>query len=374
MTEEEREQAQEDLERLTIDQQRRSQRRGYRGPSLGTEKRMAELQLRSEGVDPSQFDSRKAYDIAINERMAAEREARGPMAFSTAEGRLIPMRPEVAPSPLTQTPNLRFPATQGVGGELGMDRERINQAAMNEAMRLGGGRVTDESRAQVIQTPYGIMSSRSEFSPAGGSQRMTQADFESSAGGLQGFDRPERYTATPTGGFQREFSGADDRALAMAGMAERGAAIRSSLEEQSRGRAYAFRQGMAERKAQEAMAPRGSQPVTEGQKRRGEQYLAQAAEYREIGAGRRRPMSRKPLNVGGTQVRRSGMGQYTPIVDPSRIGAFPAPTTPMASAAFGGMGSQIGNTIFDSFDSNFGEFNFTDPFGFSRKFGAGSLF
>jgi hypothetical protein len=303
--------AKEQLERLQLDQERRSQRRGYRGPSLGTEQRMATLGLMSEGIDPDQFDTRKQWDMAVNERMTAEREARGPMAFSTAEGRLVPMQQE-APSPLTQTPNLRFPATQGAGGELGMDRERINQTAMNEAMRLGGGQITDESRAQVIQTPYGIMSSRSEFSPTEGSQRMTQADFESSAGGFQGFDRPERYAATPTGGFQRQLSGEEDRSLAMAGMAEKGAAIRSSLEEQGQQRYAAFRQGLEERRAQEALTPFGNQPVGRAGAERAAQATVEAERWNQAQTGRD-PMSREPLSAMGMQFRRGSMGEYTPM-------------------------------------------------------------
>jgi hypothetical protein len=167
----------------------------------------------------------------------------------------------------------------------------------------------------------------------------------------------------------------------LAQMRETGAGIRQNIIEQNirpseeaTSRAYAFREGMAERRAQEALDPsRNFGEVGEGAKRRGEQYLAQAAEYREIGAGRRRPMSREPLNVGGTQVRRSSMGQYTPIVDPSRIGAFSAPTTPMASAAFGGMGSQIGNTIFDSFDSGDNQFDLLGgSSSYLRRFGMGA--
>jgi len=85
-----REQAADKLERLQLDQQKASQRRGYRGPSLGTELREARLQLQAEGVDLNGFNSSKELDIAVNERAKANREARGPMAFDSAQGRLIP--------------------------------------------------------------------------------------------------------------------------------------------------------------------------------------------------------------------------------------------------------------------------------------------
>jgi hypothetical protein len=294
--------AKEQLERSQLDQERRSQRRGYRGPSLGTEQRIATLGLMSEGIDPDQFDTRKQWDMAVNERMTTEREARGPMAFSTAEGRLVPMQQE-APSPLTQTPNLRFPATQGAGGELGMDRERLNQTAMNEAMRLGGGQITDESRAQVIQTPYGVMSTSA---PVG------QQEFETSTAGFQGFERPERYAMTPTGGFQRQLSGEEDRSLAMAGMAEKGAAIRSSLEEQGQQRYAAFRQGLEERRAQEALDPsRNFGTVGRAATMRGAQAMVEAERWKQTQEGRD-PMSREPLKAFGLEFDRGSMGQYSP--------------------------------------------------------------
>jgi hypothetical protein len=84
------EQAAEELKRLQLDQQKASERRGYRGPSRGTELREAQLQLQAEGVDLNEFKSKKELDTAVNERAKANREERGPLAFDTALGRAVP--------------------------------------------------------------------------------------------------------------------------------------------------------------------------------------------------------------------------------------------------------------------------------------------
>lgn len=213
---------------------------------------------------------------------------------------------------LTQTPNLRFPETQG--GSLGMSSGRIEQTAMNEAMRLGGGKITPESASQVIQTPYGIMSSRGQFSPEAGAQRMTQASFESSSGGIQGFDRPERYTGTVSTGFQRQLSGADDRALAMAQMSERGTAIGQRLGQESTNRYYAFRQDIAERQAREALTPTAFERGRVGRDRTmaGAQALAEAERFKLAQDGRS-PMSREPFKAFGMEVYPTGMGRVAPV-------------------------------------------------------------
>lgn len=313
------EQARENLERLEIIEKRKSSRRGYGGPSLGTENRMAMLQMLAEGVDLEGFESKKAADIAINERVRANREARGPMAFSTAEGRLIPWDPATktrrdqapATSPLTQSPNLNFPITQG--GQLGMDYDTIGEKARAEQLRLAGNQpfglvaqptnfgqagVKKESGG-VIQTPYGIMSTSAAVGQKEFEKRMAQG----------GQDRPESYTLAPDGTFQRQVSGAEDRALAMAAMAERGAAIRSRLEDGSRNGYYAFRQGLEQRRAQEALSTeRGRNPDV----MRGAQALVQAERWRQAQQGRS-PMSREPLEVRGMQFRQAGMGQFAPI-------------------------------------------------------------
>lgn len=158
------------------------------------------------------FPSRAAFDQAIYDR------AQG-IAASRSQ---TPLSSVAAPVP-------RFPITQG--GDLGMSREQISQAATNEAARLGGGVATDASRAQVIQTPYGVMSATA---PTGG-RPATQSSFEASAGGFQGFDRPERYVAGQGGTFQREASGAEMRNVAMGRAAQSGADVRSRIASDSMG-------------------------------------------------------------------------------------------------------------------------------------------
>lgn len=312
--------ANENLQRLQTSMEKQSQRRGFRGYSRGTELQEARLQMGTEGFDFGGLDSKKAA-MAVNERAIANRDARGPMAFSTAEGRAIPWDPVTktrrdqtpATSPLTQSPNLNFPITEG--GTRGMDRETISEKAKTEAMRLGGEQrfgltaqptnietagVKKESGG-VIQTPYGIMSSST---PVG------QKEFEERVA-KSGPDRSESYTMTPSGNFQRQFSGAEDRALALAGMAEKGAAIRSNIEEQSRNRYYAFREGISERKAQEAMTPSFGNTVGREATMRGAQATIEAERMRQAQQGRS-PMSGEPLEVRGMQFRQAGMGQYTP--------------------------------------------------------------
>jgi len=313
--------AREALQRLEISENKRSQSRGYYGPSAETETQMASLQLTAEGTDLGQFKDRKAYNTAVSDRVAANREARGPMAFSTAEGRLIPWDPvtrtrrdQTPATPLTQSQNLNFPITEG--GTRGMDRETISEKARAEAARLGGNQVfgltaqptnfetagVKKESGGVIQTPYGIMSTSA---PVG------QKEFESRMNKM-GSDRSESYTMTPSGNFQRQFSGAEDRALAMAGMAENGAAIRSRLDQESIQRGYAFRQGLAESEAQRAMTPSFGTTVGREGTMRGAQATIEAERWKQARGGRS-PMSQEPLAVRGMDFRRGSMGGFAPV-------------------------------------------------------------
>jgi hypothetical protein len=313
--------AREALQRLEISENKRSQSRGYYGPSAETETQMASLQLAAEGTDLGQFKDRKAYNTAVSDRVAANREARGPMAFSTAEGRLIPWDPvtrtrrdQTPATPLTQSQNLNFPITEG--GTRGMDREAISEKARAEAARLGGNQVfgltaqptnfetagVKKESGGVIQTPYGIMSTSA---PVG------QKEFESRMNKM-GSDRSESYTMTPSGNFQRQFSGAEDRALVMAGMAEKGAAIRSRLDQESIQRGYAFRQGLAESEAQRAMTPSFGTTVGREGTMRGAQATIEAERWKQARGGRS-PMSQEPLAVRGMDFRRGSMGEFAPV-------------------------------------------------------------
>lgn len=260
-------------------------------------------QFRAEDKLFADFPSRAAYDQALYDRTQ-----------SIAAGRNNTAQAGSANNVLTASPNLRFPMTEG--GQLGISQESISEKAQTEAMRLGGNQrfgltaqptnfetagVKKESGG-VIQTPYGIMSS---------STPLGQKEFEERVA-KSGPDRSESYSMTPSGNFQRQVSGAEDRALALAGMAEKGAAIRSDLEEQSRNRYYAFRQGISERKAQEAMTPSFGNTVGREETMRGAQATIEAERMRQAQQGRS-PMSRDPLEVRGMQFRQAGMGQYVPI-------------------------------------------------------------
>jgi hypothetical protein len=288
----------------TFDQNRKI-RNAIASPANQRAKDMSEArgEFRAEGKLFTDFPNRTAYDQALYDR-----------AQGIAAGRSEAAQAGPVNNVLTESPNLRFPMTQG--GQLGISQESVSEKAEAEKMRLGGlqpfgitaqptnfesAGVKKESGG-VIQTPYGIMSTSA---PVG------QKEFEGRMAQV-GPDRSESYAMTPSGNFQRQVSGAEDRALALAGMAEKGAAIRGNLEEQSRNRYYAFRQGISERKAQEAMTPSFGNTVGREATMRGAQATIEAERMRQAQQGRS-PMSREPLEVRGMQFRQAGMGQYAPI-------------------------------------------------------------
>jgi len=280
----------------------------------------AQDEARKAGTLIADFPNRAAFDQAIYNRSQE-------IAASRVAGTQSP-----ATSPLTTSPNLNFPITQG--GQLGMDRDTISDKAQTEAMRLAGQQrlgltaeptnfetagVKKESGG-VIQTPYGIMSTSA---PVG------QKQFESSAAGFGGFDRPERYSMAPTENFQRQLSGADDRALAMGSMAEKGEAIRSNLEAQGRNRYFAFRQGLEESGAQRALTPSFGTTVGREATMRGAQALVQAERWKQSQQGRS-PMSRSPLRAMGMDFLPTSIGQYAPVqrMGPSGQAQSPFSRTP----------------------------------------------
>ena len=88
-----------------------------------------------------------------------------------------------------------------------------------------------------------------------------------------------------------------------------GAAIGSKLAEDQRNKYYAFRQSLAEKKAQEAMSTeRGRSP----QMAIGAQSLLEAERFKQAQSGRN-PMATTPLSAYGMQFQRGGMGQFSPI-------------------------------------------------------------
>jgi len=104
----------------------------------------------------------------------------------------------------------------------------------------------------------------------------------------------------------------EQQQMLLAQMREQGAGIRSNLEEQSRNRYYSFRQGLEERKAQEAMTPSFGNTVGREATMRGAQATIEAERMRQAQQGRS-TMSGEPLKVRGMQFRQAGMGQYAPI-------------------------------------------------------------
>jgi hypothetical protein len=105
----------------------------------------------------------------------------------------------------------------------------------------------------------------------------------------------------------------EEQQMLLAQMAERGAAIGQRLEQESRQRGYAFRQGIAERKAQEALTPSFGGYVGREATMRGAQAMIEAERLKQVQAGRS-PTSREPLTVGGLQFRQTSMGgQFAPI-------------------------------------------------------------
>lgn len=203
-------------------------------------------------------------------------------------------------TPLTEDKNLKMP--EAFGGSLGMDKRRLEQAAANEAMRLGGGQITPESVARTIQTPYGVMSSSGEYKD-GVSKRMTQADFDSSRGGMQ----IQGGTRTP-----------EEQQTLLAKMRETGAGIRQNIADTNlrgdRSGYYAFRQGLEERRAAEALTPSFGGNIGRDATMRGAQALVQAERWKQVAGGERGAMSREPISAMGMEFRNVGMGQVAPIL------------------------------------------------------------
>jgi hypothetical protein len=95
----------------------------------------------------------------------------------------------------------------------------------------------------------------------------------------------------------------------LAQMREKGAAIGERLAGEQGNRYYAFRQGLEERRAQEALSTeRGRTP----QVMRGAQASVEAERWKQAQAGRN-PMSREPMSAFGFQYQQGSMGQYSPV-------------------------------------------------------------
>jgi len=326
----------------------RETRNAIAGPSTQRERDRIEAgrQFMAEDKLFADFPSRTAYDQALYERtqgIAAGRSEAAQAAQATPVN-----------SALTESPNLRFPMTQG--GQLGISQESISEKAEAEKMRLGGlqpfgitaqptnfesAGVKKESGG-VIQTPYGIMSTSA---PVG------QKEFEGRMAQV-GPDRSESYAMTPFGGgFERQFSGADDRQVALARASEGGLLIGQRLQEQGRNRYYAFREESERGRAQEALSTeRGRSP----DKARGAQALIQAERFRQAQQGRS-PMSRSPLVFGASAPQPAASFSASPSMGgPSTMGGGGSPFsfTPFsqrmenqANSSLMGFSSEVGKPL-----------------------------
>jgi hypothetical protein len=297
----------------------RETRNAIAGPSTQRERDRIEAgrQFMAEDKLFTDFPSRTAYDQALYERTQGIAAGRSEAAQAAQAS---PVN-----NALTESPNLRFPMTQG--GQLGISQESISEKAEAEKMRLGGlqpfgitaqptsfesAGVKKESGG-VIQTPYGIMSTSA---PVG------QKEFEGRMAQV-GPDRSESYAMTPFGGgFERQFSGADDRQVALARASEGGLLIGQRLQEQGRNRYYAFREESERGRAQEALSTeRGRSP----DKARGAQALIQAERFRQAQQGRS-PMSRSPLVFGASAPQPAASFSASPSMGgPSTMGGGGSP-------------------------------------------------
>jgi len=328
----------------TFDQNRKI-RNAIASPANQRAKDMDEArsQFRAEDRLFADFPNRTAYDQALYDR-----------AQGIAAGRSEAAQAGPVNNALTESPNLRFPMTQG--GQLGISQESISEKAEAEKMRLGGlqpfgitaqptnfesAGVKKESGG-VIQTPYGIMSTSA---PVG------QKEFEGRMAQV-GPDRSESYAMTPFGGgFERQFSGADDRQVALARASEGGLLIGQRLQEQGRNRYYAFREESERGRAQEALSTeRGRSP----DKARGAQALIQAERFRQAQQGRS-PMSRSPLVFGASAPQPAASFSVSPSMGgPSTMGGGGSPFsfTPFsqrmenqANSSLMGFSSEVGKPL-----------------------------
>lgn len=236
-------------------------------------------------------------------------------------------------TPLTEDKNLKMP--EAFGGNFGMERGRLQQAATNEAMRLGGGQITPETVARTIQTPFGVMSSSGEYKD-GTSKRMTQADFNSSRVGMQ----IPSGTRTP-----------EEQQALLAKMRETGAGIRQNIADTNlrgdRSGYYAFRQGLEERRAAEALTPSVYEGFTPGRDRRmaGAQAMVAAERWKQVAGGQRGAMETTPIQAFGGTFTQGGMGQFSPIQRPTyAIGGTPTSASFPSFSPTGSMSSTFGTT------------------------------
>jgi hypothetical protein len=132
-------------------------------------------------------------------------------------------------------------------------------------------------------------------------------------------------------------SPAEQQAL-LAQMRERGSEIAGSLAGQGIQNYYTFRQGIEERRAQEALTPSAYEGGVLGKDRRerAAKALVGAERWKQAASGQREAMDTSPISAFGGQFRMGSMGQFSPIQRPSyttqgmqsSMGQFPQPLLP----------------------------------------------
>jgi hypothetical protein len=158
------------------------------------------------------------------------------------------------------------------------------------AMTTTGTQTPEQRGRQAIQTPYGTV-----YATADQANNMM----------------------TPRTMAQQSSRTPEQQQDLLAQMREAGAGITKRLAEEeavrqkeSIQRGYAFRQGLAETAAQDALDERFFKPDVN----RGAQLSVEAERWKQAQAGRN-PMSNEPFNVRGMQFRGAGMGQFAPVED-----------------------------------------------------------
>lgn len=207
------------------------------------------------------------------------------------------------------TPAQRFAPTltQGLTQLPATERLPIGEGPLS--MNIAAPRSAEERGLQAIQTPRGTMYATKDEA----ANMMTPRTLAQ----------------------QSSRSPAEQQAL-LAQMRERGAAIGQQLATQEAERQqglrqgyYAFRQGLEQRRAQEALSTeRGRSPDV----MRGAQALAQAERWRQAQQGRS-PMSREPLVMGASAPQPAAPSFPTPSTGgPSTmaVGGSPFSLTPFA--------------------------------------------
>jgi|688.fasta_scaffold03825_12 hypothetical protein len=112
----------------------------------------------------------------------------------------------------------------------------------------------------------------------------------------------------------------------LAQMRERGSQIRQDIinqnirpSQEQVSQYYTIRQGMEERRAQEALTPSVYEGGVAGTDRRmaGAQALVSAERWRQAASGERSAMGQSPISAFGGAFRQGSMGQFSPIQQPT---------------------------------------------------------